>query len=225
MRVGSTTSSRTRASAAGIPALVLALGCASPTAEGGSPAGGGDTTSAVGETGGSDLSGTGGSRQQTASGLQNSAANVRVLFDSISPTQPAFMIENTNPNPNTWVLLSELKLRYWFLPEGPVSSYTATCAQIDSRGSSITCEQVKVTINDALSPFMDIEFDVPAAWRFWGTDSISRLNLQFSGTPEQGVQPDLTNDYSFVEGSGFTVDERIAVYQNDVLVWGQPPQE
>jgi hypothetical protein len=60
-------------------------------------------------------------------------------------------------------------------------------------------------------------------WRLWGTDSISRLNLQFSGTPDQGVQPDLTNDYSYIESSGFTEDERIAVYQKGELIWGQEP--
>jgi hypothetical protein len=220
-RATGTTSVRSAPSAI----LLLALGCASTTTDGGAPAAGGSTTSAVSATGGSDPSGLGGSRQQTASGLQTSAANVRVLFDSISPTQPAFMLENNNPDPNSWILLSELGLRYWFTPEGPVSSYSATCAQIDSRGSTITCDQVIVTITDASLPFMDIEFDVPSTWRFWGTDSISRLNLQFTGKPEQGLQPDLTNDYSYVQPSGFTVDERVAVYQNDVLVWGQEPQE
>lgn len=186
---------------------------------------GGAAAPSTGTGGTGNWSGLGGTSSGTSSGLQTTPANIRVLFDSISPTQPAFAIENANPDPNSWILFSELKLRYWFVPEGPVSSYSATCAQIDSRGNSVTCDQVSLTITDGEPPFMDIEFEVPAAWRFWGTDSISRLNLQFSGTPDQGVQPDLTNDYSYVEPSGFTIDERVVAYQNDVLVWGQPPQQ
>jgi hypothetical protein len=157
------------------------------------------------------------------SGPQKSPADVRVSFDSISPTQPAFMIENTNPSSFTWILLSELTLRYWFTPEGPVSSYTATCSQIDTRGNTVSCDQVSLTITEAEPPFLEIAFEVPETWRLWGTDSISRLNLQFSGTPDQGVQPDLTNDYSYIESSGFTANERVAAYQNGDLVWGQEP--
>jgi hypothetical protein len=206
--------------------LVLTLACTSPTSGGGLAAAAGATATTAAGTGGSGgLSTPAVSSQATAGGLQSSPANVRVLFDSISPTQPAFMLENTNSDPTSWILLSELKLRYWFTPEGPVSTYSATCAQIDSRGNAITCDQVNITITDAQPPFMDIEFGVPGTWRLWGTDRISRLNLQFSGTFDQGIQPDLTNDYSYIEPSGFIVDERVAVYQNDALIWGQEPQD
>ncbi|MBN1606350.1 MAG: hypothetical protein JW940_06935 [Polyangiaceae bacterium] len=221
--------------------FLIAHACAEPAKDANvdGPTGGKDGTTETTTGGGGSSSGgkkTGGTSGKNDSGGGNSTSvgvggnvptntKLQALFGSYSPTQPTFQLKNNDPDNFSYVLLASLRMSYWFTPEGPLSKYTTRCDQIDSRGNTVQCSDVVLTIVDGDPARLDIEFDVPATWRLWGTDSISRLNLGLMNDNTQGTQPDLTNDYSYVKPSGdFTVDDKIAIYQDGVLAWGKEPE-
>jgi len=222
--------------------FLIAYACAEPAKNsdvGGQTGGKAGTTETTSDGGGGSGSGskkTGGTTGQDDSGGSSSISvgvggniptntKLQALFGSYSPTQPTFQLKNNDPDNFSYVLLASLRMSYWFTPEGPLSKYTTRCDQIDSRGNTVKCSDVVLTVVDGDPARLDVEFDVPATWRLWGTDSISRLNLGLMNDNTEGTQPDLTNDYSYVKPSGdFTVDDKIAIYQDGVLAWGKEPE-
>jgi hypothetical protein len=224
--------------------FLVAHACAQPAEDANvdGPTGGKDGTTETTTGGGGSGSGskkTGGTSGKDDSGGSSSISvgvggniptntKLQALFGSYSPTQPTFRLKNNDPDSFSYVLLASLRMSYWFTPEGPLSKYTTRCDQLDSRGNTVKCSDVVLTIVDGDPARLDVEFDVPATWRLWGTDSISRLNLGLMNDNSQGTQPDLTNDYSYVKESnpvdGFTVDDKVAIYQDGVLAWGKEPE-
>jgi hypothetical protein len=224
--------------------LWVAFACAEPAKDANvdGPSGGEDGTTETPSGGGGSGSGshkTGGTSGKDDSGGSSSVSvgtggsiptntKLQALFGNYSPTQPTFRLKNNAPDNLSYVLLASLRMSYWFTPEGPLSKYTTRCDQVDSRGNTVKCSDIVLTIVDGDPARLDIEFDVPATWRLWGTDSISRLNLALMNDSTQGTQPDLSNDYSYVKESnpvdGFTVDDKIAIYQDGVLAWGKEPE-
>lgn len=231
--------------------LVMTQGCAEAAKETALPGAGGAGTSASGSTGdssslgsagtggkGTKSGGTGGSGAggATANGGGTSSAaggtrssiptsdKLRVKFHTYSPTQLTFVLENTDSDNYSYVRLASLRVSYWFAPEGALSAYTTRCDQIDTRGNALKCSDVVMTIVEGDPARLDIEFDVLDTWRLWGTDSISRLNVALMNDNSQGTQPDLTNDYSYMKTSDYTVNEKVAIHQDGVLAWGEPPE-
>jgi len=185
---------------------------------------GGKSDSAGGGTavGGSGASTTHAGTGGTTSSIPTST-KLRVKFHTYSPTQLTFILENTDSDPYRYVPLASLRLRYWFTPEGALSKYTTRCDQVDTRGNALKCSNIVLEIGDADPPYLDISFDVVPTWRLWGTDSISRLNVALMNDNTQGTQPDLTNDYSYLKTTDYTLNDKVAIYQDGVLAWGEEP--
>jgi hypothetical protein len=197
-----------------------------PTSDGGGGTGsGGSGSKKTGGGSGKDESGGTSSTSIGVGGNIPTNTKLQALFGSYSPTQPTFQLKNNASDSYSYVLLASLRMSYWFTPEGPLSKYTTRCDQVDSRGNSVKCSNLVLTIVDGDPARLDIEFDVPATYRLWGTDSISRINLGLMNDNSQGTQPDLSNDYSYMKPSGdFTVDDKVAIYQDGVLAWGKEPE-
>ena len=107
-------------------------------------------------------------------------------------------------------------------PEGAISDAVCECYSV--QGAIKTCDDVKRTFVEGPPTYLQITFDVPPTYRFWGTtDEVSEIEaLQIAIHRKDYQNDDMTNDYSYQDKSG--ANEKITVYYDGKLVWGVEPE-
>ncbi|MBN1608982.1 MAG: hypothetical protein JW940_20310 [Polyangiaceae bacterium] len=115
-----------------------------------------------------------------------------------------------------------IEIRYWMTPEGAISDAVCECYSV--QGAIKTCDDVERTFVEGPPTYLQITFDVPPTWKFWGsTDQVSEIEgLQIAIHRKDYQNDDMTNDYSYQEESG--ANEKITIYYNGRLVWGVEPE-
>lgn len=140
-------------------------------------------------------------------------------YESSGTTQ--FVLNLTN-NTGRDLNTAGIEIRYWMTPEGAISDAVCECYSV--QGAIKTCDDVKRTFVEGPPTYLQITFDVPPTYRFWGTtDEVSEIEaLQIAIHRKDYQNDDMTNDYSYQDKSG--ANEKITVYYDGKLVWGVEPE-
>jgi hypothetical protein len=180
------------------------------------------------ETGGTES--TGGQGETETGGTPPTGGVDEALYGKLELTYLAsgttqFVATLTNDSGKD-LQTAALEIRYWMTPEGAISDAVAECYSV--QGAIKTCDDVKRTFVEGPPTYLQITFDVPETWKFWGSTGASKVDsLQIAIHRKDYQNDDMTNDYSYQDTAGSTkpvANDKITVYYNGKLVWGTEPE-
>lgn len=124
-------------------------------------------------------------------------------------------------NDATDVPYEDLKIRYWFTKD-VTSALQFQCDYADLGTSFVQGSYTTLSnTSSEADHYLEVTFDA-AAGSLLATDDSGKIKLRITNSDNSNF--DESNDYSF-DGSysGYTLHDKITLYQNDQLVWGTEP--